>query len=273
MKVGIIGCGSMGSMLTDKFYAAGECELFVTTRTLSKLEGLPNDVNVCKTNSEVAAASDMVFLCVRPDVLKNVLDDIKSAVSPDTLIVSLNGSVRFDRIEKVLRTKTAKVIPSVTAEIDRSQTLVCYNDLVTEKDKNRLKDLLSCMGDVIELAEDELGMGSELVSCMPGFIASVFDVMCTSAMEHTSLPKEQVVSMVLNTLTATGELMLKKGMTFGEVVERVATKGGITEVGSSVIYEQFPHTAQELFEKTLEKRAQTAEKCSSLFTDDSIERM
>lgn len=28
-------------------------------------------------------------------------------------------------------------------------------------------------------------MGSELVSCMPGFIASIFDVICQSAIKHT----------------------------------------------------------------------------------------
>ena len=47
-------------------------------------------------------------------------------------------------------------------------------------------------------------------------------------------------------------------MTFDEVVERVATKGGITEEGTKVIYEMFPDVAEKLFEKTLEKRRQTA---------------
>ena len=64
--------------------------------------------------------------------------------------------------------------------------------------------------------------------------------------------------MVLNTLTATGELMIEKEMTFGEVVERVATKGGITQEGTSIIYDKFPEIADELFVKTLAKRAQIA---------------
>ena len=52
--------------------------------------------------------------------------------------------------------------------------------------------------------------------------------------------------------------MLRKDMTFEKVVERVATKGGITEEGTKVVYEQFPATADELFEKTLAKRKKTA---------------
>ena len=39
--------------------------------------------------------------------------------------------------------------------------------------------------------------------------------------------------------------MLDKDMSFEEVVSRVATKGGITEEGTKVIYDQFPLTAEE----------------------------
>ena len=65
--------------------------------------------------------------------------------------------------------------------------------------------------------------------------------------------------MVLNTMSATGDLMLRKDMTFEKVVERVATKGGITEEGTKVVYEGFPGTADLLFAKTLEKRRLTTE--------------
>ncbi|MBR5416650.1 MAG: hypothetical protein IK109_01315, partial [Clostridiales bacterium] len=67
---------------------------------------------------------------------------------------------------------------------------------------------------------------------------------------------------------ATGELMLDKDMSFEDVVTRVATKGGITEEGTKVVYEGFPKTADLLFEKTLEKRKMTAEKAKKTFEED-----
>ena len=70
--------------------------------------------------------------------------------------------------------------------------------------------------------------------------------------------------MVLDTLSATGELMLRKDMNFEDVVKRVATKGGITEVGSRVIYDGFPEIADEMFEKTLAKRRETAAKVKNI---------
>ena len=262
MKVGIIGYGSMGKMLLWKFSEKGTVDkqdLYITNRTIEKCEEAANIAQIVSAK-ELAAACDFVFVCVRPADIRTVLEDIKDSVKENTLIVSLNGSVSFESIGTVIDCQTAKVIPSLTAEIGRSQTLVCYNGKVTETNKNALKTLLSSIGDVIELPENEMGMGSELVSCMPGFIASIFDVICNSAKKHTSIPDDQIVRMVLQTMSATGDLMLQKDMTFGDVVTRVATPGGITEEGTKVVYEGFPETADLLFEKTLEKRRQTAAK-------------
>ncbi len=268
MKVGIIGYGSMGKMLAGQFAVSGKPEdgsILVSSRTKEKLKALPAGVDACGDNTELAALADIIFLCVKPGDLKGIIEEIKPVLKQDALLVSLNGSVSFALLERITDRKIAKAIPSVTAEISRSQTLVCYNRLVEEKDKAQLKDLLECIGDIIELPEHEMGMGSELVSCRPGFIASIFDVICRSAKEHTEIPVSQVIHMVLETMTATGELMLKNDASFGEIVSRVATRGGITEEGTKVIYEQFPVVADRLFENTLEKRKQTAKRVEESF--------
>ena len=260
MKIGIIGYGSMGKMLLWKFSEKGKISkenLYVFNRTLEKCDEA-KDIAQIVSAKEISALCDITFICVRPSDIKTVLEDIKDDIKDGALIASLNGNVSFESINAKAYTRTAKVIPSLTAEIERSQTLVCYNGKVTEEDKTALKGILSCIGDVIELPENEMGMGSELVSCMPGFIASVFDVICNSAKKHTSIPDDQIVRMVLRTMSATGDLMLQKDMTFEDVVKRVATPGGITEEGTNVVYEGFPETADLLFEKTLEKRRKTA---------------
>ena len=271
MKVGIIGYGSMGKMLLWKFWESGRFtkgDLLAANRTPEKLKEASEFAVIC-TNRELARMADIVFVCVRPADLKTVLTEIRSDLAAGTLLVSLNGSITFELIRNVLDHKTAKVIPSLTAEIGRSQSIVCYNDLVERPDKEKLEGLLEIIGEVIELPENEVGMGSELVSCMPGFIASIFDVICRSAQDHTQIPHEQIVRMVLNTMSAAGDLMLKKDLSFDEVVSRVATPGGITEEGTKVIYEQLPATAEAVFEKTLEKRKTTARRAEELFCKEN----
>ena len=101
-------------------------------------------------------------------------------------------------------------------------------------------------------------------------------MICKAAKKHTEIPDEQIVWMVLSTLSATGDLMLQKDMTFEEVVTRVATRGGITQEGTAVVYEKLPEVADELFEKTLAKRRMVAEEtketlgCNMEATDPSV---
>ena len=268
MKVGIIGYGSMGKMFLEKLSETQTVfkeDLYIANRTYSKIEHLKNEYNVCQSSTELAAEADVIFICAGPGDIKNILEDIRMQVKKEALLVSLNGSVTFEMLEKVLPHKYAKAIPSLTAEINRSQTLVCYNEQVTERDKTIFIKLIGCMGAVIELPEQEMGIGSELVSCMPGFIAAMFDVICKSAKPHTALGERQMIQMLLQTLVGTGELMLEKDMSFDEVVNRVATKGGITEVGARIIYEQMPQVADELFDKTMERRRETAERAKERF--------
>lgn len=268
MKIGIIGYGSMGKMLFEKFLE-NQCvlteNLLVTNRTLEKIVHLKGKCTVCESNRESAKEADIVFLCVRPADMKDILSEIKDYIKADSLLVSLNGSIMFEQIEQIYKGKLAKAIPSITAEVNQSQTLVCYNERVAGADKECLTELLSCMGTVIELLEQEMGMGSELVSCMPGFIAAIFQELCASAKKHTSLSESQIARMVLHTMVGTGTLMIEKNYSFDDVIARVATKGGITEEGTKVIAEAFPKVADEVFDKTLEKRRQTTIKAKESF--------
>ncbi len=273
MNVGIIGYGSMGRMFYEKMSGCaivGEAEFYISNRTQEKIEHLRNVCHVCDSNRQVAEQADILFLCVRPVDMKSILLEIKDSLKKDALLVSPNGSILLEHLSKICDVKIAKVIPCVTAEVNQAQTLVCYNEKVSETDKKVLKELFSCMGTVIELPEPEMGMGAELVSCMPGFLAAIFQEICASAKKHTSLSEDEIARMVLHTVVGTGTLMLEKEYSFHDVVERVATKGGITEEGTKVIEAQFPKIADDLFDKTLEKRRQTTEKAQKSFGEGEV---
>ena len=271
-KIGIIGYGSMGKMISSKFIESKtipEFNMFISNRTYEKIMGLKTIyplLNICKNNIDVAKNVDILFICVKPLEIKTVLLEILEYIKDDCHIVSLNGSVLFKQIEQICEgRKISKVIPSVTAEINQSVTLVCHNFHIIDNDKNVLKKLLECFGSVMEIPEMEMGMGSELTSCMPGFIGAIFKVITNEAEKHTSINKKDVINLVIKTMYGTGKLLLEKNMTFEQLIDRVATKGGITEEGTKIIEAEMPKMANELFEKTLEKRKITTEKAQRGF--------
>lgn len=273
MKIGIIGYGSMGKMILEKISRAhelAEIELFVSNRTKEKIAHLKDTYNVCGGNTELASLADIIFICVEPTEMKEVFSEIRQAISEDTLLISLNGSITFEQLESVCRNKIAKVIPAVTAEVNKSQTLVCFNEAVSETDKAYLAKLLRCMGDVIELPENEIDIGADLVSCMPGFIAAIFNEFFASAKKRTRISDKEIIQMLLKTIVGTGELMLADDYSFEDVVLRVATKGGITEEGVKVIREHLSKITDELFDKTLEKCRITTMNAQKMFDEEML---
>jgi pyrroline-5-carboxylate reductase len=211
MNIGIIGYGSMGKMILEMFLETKNVEqsnLYVSNRTFEKISNLkiqyPN-LNICKNNLDAAKIVDIIFICVKPLEIKTVLSEIKDGLKDDCHIISLNGSVLFEQLEQICTNrKVSKIIPSVMAEVNKSVTLICHNDHVNDHDKNTVNRLLECFGTVTEISETEMGMGSELTSCMPGFIGAILKVITDEAEKHTSINKEQIKKMVIETMYGTG---------------------------------------------------------------------
>jgi pyrroline-5-carboxylate reductase len=271
-KIGIIGYGSMGKVLLSKFAQSKivpESDLFIANRTFDKIKDLNEihpKINICKDNVELAKNADVLFLCVKPFEIKPVLTETINVMKATCHIVSLNGSVLFKQMEMLCPNKEiSKIIPSVTAEVNQSVTLLSHNNIVGAESKTYLNKLLGCLGTFVEIPETEIGVCTELTSCMPGFIAAIFKVISDEAEKHTSLDKSAVIKMLIETIYGTGKLLLEKEIPFDNLISRVATKGGITEEGTKIIEKRLPEIVDEIFEKTLEKSKLTTEKAQKEF--------
>lgn len=128
--------------------------------------------------------------------------------------------------------------------------------------------MLSRISKVKIIKEEDFDVGAELTSCAPGFITSIFQEFVNSALKHAkNLSREEISEMVVTTLYATSKLLLEKEMSFEEIIERVATKRGITEEGVKVLRESLPQVFDRMFEKTLTKRRMRKELIDKEFNE------
>ena len=270
IKVGLIGYGSMGSMLVGSLIRSGRIspeEMIVSTATKSKLpeiKRLWGDIHVAGDNGEVARRAKYIFNCVKPLQVKDVLLEIRPYITPDTNIISIAGSVPMKFIEKVSGAKVTKLTPSLTSEVLDGISLVCHSASVSAEEREYIETLLGGISTVMKVKEEDLELAAELTSCMPGFIAAIFRNLVDSAMRQESgLGRKEAEEMVMRTLYGTAKLFIEKNMGFDRMIERVATKGGITEEGVNVFDEMLPEVFDEMFRRTLAKRKVVREKVES----------
>jgi pyrroline-5-carboxylate reductase len=254
-KVGIIGYGSMGSMLLNGFRkSSDDTKLFVSTRSKDGLKDLEKTgIMVSASNAELVKECDIVFICVKPVEVKDVLDEVKDQLSQNKHIISIAGSVNISHIEKYHSGKISRVLPTLISEVGEGITLVCHNDMVMQEDSEILEILLGRFSTVKTIPENEFGIISILTSCAPGLIAALFDIYVKSLLNKTSLDEGEITGMMKKTLYGTAKLFIEKNMSFEETITRVATKGGSTEVGSAVIKEHLPEIFNLMITKMIER--------------------
>jgi pyrroline-5-carboxylate reductase len=272
-KVAFIGLGSMGSLLIGGFIGSGElsaADIIVSTRTKAKLELAQKKwpgIHTARTNAQAAESARHIFICVEPADVKAVLEEILPALKADTHIVSIAGSVPLAAVEALTGCAVTKAIPTLASEAGGGVSLVCHSPGVAPEDAAFIERLLRGIGEVRLLPEKDLGISSTLTSCMPGFIACIFQEMVESALRHTaSISRVDAEDMVRLTLLGTARLLADKDMGFDEAIARVATKGGITEEGVKALRAGLPGVFDELFIRTTEKRTITQDKMHTMFT-------
>lgn len=256
-KIGFIGYGSMGRMLIRGFLSSGAVKpenVMISTRTVSKLAPLKEmypAIETTEISSVLAEKCSKIFLFVNTGEVKSVLDDIKSKVNENTHIIYIAAGLSIENIERQFNGKVTKVIPSLNSEVKSGVSLICHNQEVELKDFEFVDSLLSKVGEVKVIKEEDLEAVSDLTSCAPAFIALIFHEFAKAGYDNSDLTREEAEDLVVKTLYGTAKLLLE--MSPEKVMSQVATRGGITEEGLKVLRNKLPSLFQELFQVTLKK--------------------
>ena len=179
MNVGIIGYGSMGSMLVKGMIEKKTVpanSLFISSRTIGRLDDIQKKyalINASTDNGYVAQNSNILFVCVKPADTISVLREIKASLRTDAHIISIAGCIEIRDIEKVVNAKITRLMPSITSEVYSGVSLTCHNAKVTTTEKDRLNGILGAFGTAREIEERNFGVASELTSCAPGLFSAI----------------------------------------------------------------------------------------------------
>jgi pyrroline-5-carboxylate reductase len=122
-KIGFLGVGQMGgvllnsfsSMLNEKFSKSHNENFNNLFYMHDPLPGKKEEYvklgfnNFLKNEIEVFKNSKIIFTCVKPDQVKNVLSKTKELISKDSLIVSIAAGIPIEYMESLYRYNNKKI--------------------------------------------------------------------------------------------------------------------------------------------------------------------
>ncbi|MEH7093791.1 late competence protein ComER [Neobacillus vireti] len=272
MNIGIIGTGNMGRVLVEALIdgkAASPSSLMITNRTKSKamlLKDKYKDLLIGANPEEVAAQSDLIFICIKPLDIRKMLDQINPHLSPDKCLVSITSPVSTRQIENRVSCSTVRVIPSITNRALAGVSLVTYGENCSDHWKMKLEKLISKISVPVCIDERITRVASDIVSCGPAFFSYLLQNFIKAAVKETEIDTETATVFASEMIVGLGELIKQGHYTLPSLQEKVCVKGGITGEGIKVLDSELGPVFEHVFQATHAKFKEELEKVEIQFS-------
>jgi competence protein ComER len=271
MKIGIIGVGNMGRMITEAIIdakAVTPSSLTIANRTMLKalvLKNIYRDITVAKDASDVAKVSNLIFLCVKPLEMQRVIEDILPHLSEDKCVVSITSPVSVRQLESVIPCSVARTIPSITNRARAGVSLITFGDHCSVEWKERLQKLFRDISVPIEIEDKVTRVASDIVSCGPAFFSYLAQRFINAAVNETEIDHETANTLMSEMLVGMGELLKNQHYTLPTLQEKVCVKGGITGEGIKVLEEELGDIFEHVIRATHNKFKEDLEEVNKQF--------
>lgn len=248
--ISFIGTGKMAAALISCIHknklAKGIIASDYKEESLKNIKSKFN-IKVTTDNKEAARNSDIVFICVKPQDIDIVLNEIKSEVK-NQLIVSIAAGIKIKHIESALgKKRIIRVMPNINCIVGEMAAGFSAGKYATKEDINEVEKLLNSAGISCFIKEELIDALSSISGAGPAFFAYFIESMAKAGIKN-GLQKEMAYKLAAKTALGTGKLLIEKNLSPEELIKMVASKKGITIAGLNVLNK---NKASKIIETTI----------------------
>lgn len=228
------GCGNMGGAMLKGWLQGGlAAEGFTVVDPY--LEGAPHGVRLLKSAPEGEGAFDVVLLGFKPQQLRDASPTVRPFVGSQTLLLSILAGVDLATLRAAFPEARAivRVMPNLAAALGKSPiALVGDADVAS---RHQTDALMVPLGQSEWLAdEDQMDLVTALAGSGPAFVYRFIDALAEGA-EALGLPRAQADRLALSMVEGAALLAAGSEHGPGELARRVASPGGVTQVGIDIL--------------------------------------
>lgn len=182
--------------------------------------------------ADLAAASDVVLLAVKPGALGDVAAEMGGQAPA---LLSVMAATPTQRLAEAFPGVPAlRVMPNQPVEVRRGVLCWAAGEGLPAELRDRLVRLIGLLGTTVEVPEDRMNAAMALVSCSPAYVAIFAEALATAGAEEGFDPA-QSLGLVAETLAGTAVLLGKRDP--AAIRSAVAPPGGATEAGLNALDE------------------------------------
>ncbi len=230
MKIGFIGGGNMASAIIGGLINAGTNPASITLYDIDADKcnvWHQKGVNIAKTEAEAEKAGDLIVIAVKPNIVPNVIDKLEGCC--DKIYLSIAAGVTLSTLENLLGEdkKIVRTMPNTPAQVGCGMTVITPNKNMSETDVDKVKNILSAVGDTAVMPEKFMSIATALHGSSPAYVYMLIDAMADAGVSY-GLTKEQAIKLAAKAVEGSAKMVLETGIHPEKLKDNVCSPGGTT---------------------------------------------
>lgn len=235
--IGFIGAGNMGTALIRGLLASGiynRGHLGVFDKDAAASAKIEHDFAVLRysSNQELVERTATVVLCVKPQQIKAVLEEIGSVIRVDQLLISVAAGVPLMFIRSVIGKDIPliRVMPNTPALVQKGMSALAPGPRAEPVHMAKAKEIFSAVGETVEVDEAMMDAVTALSGSGPGYVFRMMECMVDAGVA-VGLGRDVALKLVLQTFLGSAYLAGQSDLTLSQLREMVTSPGGTTAAG------------------------------------------
>lgn len=240
-KLLVIGAGAMGSgiarqLISARFFSSDE--IAIVERDQHKHAQLKQmGMRVFDDLAQYDIAEfEIILIAVKPQDADAVLQQLRTLVTKEHLIISIMAGVTLGALEHALGHKRiVRVMPNLAATVGKGVS--AWFTTALAQDQTLVKKMLGALGAELQVEDDEaIDRMTAIAGCGPGYMYRFADDLVQAAVK-LGLDQKTALELVKATILGASALYEKSSDLPRELIQKVASKGGATEAALKVLDE------------------------------------
>ena len=233
-KIAIIGLGKLGGILARAFLEKGLIGQDQTAATVAheaRAETLAGEFQfpVTTDNSALVQNAEIVLLCVKPQNVGRVCQEIDGALSPSHLLISVAASVPTRYIEDHLTRQVlvVRAMPNTPCQVGEGMTAICPGRFADSDHLDLTRKLFDTVGRTVILDEKHMDAATGLSASGPAFIYVILESLAEGGVK-VGLPRATATLLAAQTALGAARVVLETGSHPALLKDNVTTPAGCT---------------------------------------------
>jgi pyrroline-5-carboxylate reductase len=233
MKIGFIGIGNMGSaMLKGVSTKLDKTNLTYTDINEDMMEQIKAETGISyeADNISLTQSVDVIVLAVKPQYLKEVMENIRSYVKPTQIILSIAPGITIEHIKHILgeKTRVVRSMPNTPALVLEGMSGYCFShDVFTQAETDFIRDFFTSFGRGIELTEHQLDMVVPISGSSPAYGFMMIEAMADAGV-LIGLPRQISYELAAQSMLGAAKMVLETKTHPAALKDAVCSPGGTT---------------------------------------------